>query len=134
MARKDQARVTLVVDGRTIGVAKTRTGGGTDSEDVKSRAGGGEALESLGSQPTNDNVELTFLQRLNARETVRWLRSRVGKGRAVVTEQPLDGDLHASGTPDTWTGTVKAAALAEADANDTDPADFTVEISTDTPA
>lgn len=124
MALQNAARVTLTVDGRDAGVFSKREGGGTDSEDTKYRRGGGEPKKALGGDTDVDEITLTGLQELATRDLIKWLRTRCGKGNAVVKEQPLDPDGKPWGKPDVWTGKLKGIASAEVDVNGSDAAEF----------
>lgn len=130
MSRQDQARVTLSVDGRPIGVFSKREGGGTDSEEAKYFPGGMEPQEALGGSPTVDNVTLTKLYRLTDAENVRFLRGRAGKGECTCVDQQLDADGQAFGKPDVWRGKLKMVKAPDRDSNANDAAEIEIEIST----
>jgi hypothetical protein len=131
MSLQKDARVTLTVDGRNCGVFSKREGGGTTSDDTKYRRGGGEPKKALGGDVDVDEVKLTGLQELVTRDLIKWLRTRVGKGAAVVKEQPLDADGKAWGKPDVWTGKLSGVASAEVDVNGSDAAEFEATILAD---
>jgi hypothetical protein len=131
MATQKQARVTLTVDARDCGVFMAREGGKVDSESKAIFPGGGERQVALGSSQSIDSVTLTGFQALEKRELVDWLETRVGRGRAVCSEQPLDTDNIAFGAPKVWTGVVKSVERADSDANSSDHSEFKVEVTPD---
>jgi hypothetical protein len=128
MSLEKNARVTWTLDGRNMGVVLTKDGGGVDSEEKKLRPGGGEAEESLGGTSTRENITLEVLQRNTSLVNVRFAESRAGKGVVLVVEQPLDIDGFADGPPHQTRGTLKAIKPSKRDANGSDEAKYTVEI------
>lgn len=135
MARADQRRVTVKVDDIDLGVADTKGGGAVDSEDTKHRPGGMQDERSYGGPVTVENVTATFVLDLD----VLWakvpkLRAKVGKGKATLTEQPLDVDGNAKGKPDVYSGVLKAVTPPDYDANATgDVGKLEIEVSVSGP-
>lgn len=131
--RQDQANVSLTVDGERIPfVFNRREGGETVAEESKTYPGGGRPQQAHGGPTTVENVTLAaeFIPAQD-HEVLRNLRNRVGKGRAVVTEQLLDADGVAFGRPDTWTGVLQSVTTGNYDASSADPREVEIEISTD---
>lgn len=127
MSRQNQARVTVAVDGVVLGVWEDREGGDTDSSDTTYRLGGMGPRISLGGSVAVDNVIARCLFDDDRRSRAKWLLGRVGKGRFVLTEQPLDVEGAADGEPFVWRGTLKRVALPERGADSDDAAQLEVE-------
>ena len=131
--RQDQASISLTVDGERIPfVFNRREGGQSSSEESKTYPGGGRPQKAHGGPAMVENVTLAaeFVPAQD-HETLRRLRTRVGKGSAVVTEQLLDVDGVAFGRPDTWTGVLMSVTSGNYDASSADPREVEIEISTD---
>jgi hypothetical protein len=77
---------------------------------------------SLGGNVMVGNVTVHRLYDADAQSRVKWLLGRVGKGRAVVTEQGLDVDGNATGDPLVWSGTLKRVTTPERSAEDSSTA------------
>lgn len=131
--RKDQSSVSLTVDGQAMPfVHNRREGGSVTSEDNKSFPGGMRPQKAHGAPATVDNVTLGGEFEPNRdHEMLRWLKSRVGKGKCVVTEQQLDVDGNTLGRPDTWTGVLLSVSTGEYDASSGEPRELEIEVSTD---
>lgn len=131
--RQDQSSVSLTVDGQSMPfIHSKREGGNTTSDDNKSFPGGMRPQVAHGGPAVVENVTLAgqFTPERD-HEALRWLRSRVGKGKAVVTEQQLDVDGNAFGRPDTWTGVLMSVSTGDYDASSGEPRELEIEISTD---
>lgn len=128
--RKDQHRVTVVVDGRKLGVWDVLTGGETDSDELKYRPGGMAPQISLGGTVTVGQVIVSRLYKLDRDHSlIHWLLGRVGKGNAIVNKAVLDPDGNAYGKPLVTTGTLKRVTPPEVDSNATgDAATIEIEI------
>lgn len=129
--RQQQARLTLTLDGVSLGVWDDRTGGDTDSNSTQYFLGGMGPRISLGGQQQVNNVivQVLFTDAIQARS--KWIVSRVGKGKLTVSEQPLDDDGNALGEPNVWTGRLKRAKVPERGANNNNAAQFEVELEVD---
>ena len=131
--RQDQANISLTVDGTRIPfVFSRREGGQSTSEESKTFPGGGAPQKAHGGPQMVENITLAgeFVQARD-QETLRWLRTRVGKGSASVTEQLLDANGAAFGRPETWTGVVLTVNTGNYDASSADPREIEIEVSTD---
>lgn len=128
--RKDQWAVTVTIDGRNmVGFWDVLTGGETSTEELTYRPGGMGATLSLGGLTTVGQIVISRIYLLTRdHQTIKWLVSRVGKGRAVVTRQPLDVDGNAWGTRLTQSGVLMRVSLPEIDSNSTDAATVELEI------
>lgn len=129
MARQDQWRTTLVVEGVDYGVFDGHTGGAVDSEEVRHREGGMGAELSLGGFVSIENVTLTRLYK-RERDHARYpeLVAQIGRGRATTVMQPLDPHRAAFGRPITYTGTLKRVSRPEHDSNSADGAMLEIEV------
>lgn len=125
-ASEKNARVTLVVEGRRFS-ALTKDGGGVDSEEKKLRPAGGDPEVSLGGVRTRDTATLEFLEHAGG-DDLAYLEARCGRADALVIIQPLDNADHAIGAPESRPGTLKSAKPSKRDANSSDEARFTVEV------
>lgn len=118
-ATQMEALVTATVDGLSLGVFDTRSGGDNVGTEVKHRPGGmgpEQTYTSL-SSPTTITVSRVFE---NARdfELMRRLQAIAGRNHpASVTEQPLDGDGNAYGQPITWSGSFLGVKWGGVDSN-----------------
>lgn len=128
--REDQFQVTMTLDGRGTGVWDVVDGGDVGSESTKYRPGGLGGEVSLGGPQTSENITLR-----RAFDPVRdgalysTLRARRGKGSVVVTQQPLDRDGNATGSPIVDSGTVERVGRPQHDSNANGVAMIEVEIS-----
>lgn len=129
--RVDQFSTSVVVDDRPLGVFDAHEGGVVSAEEQKYRPGGMKPQKSLGGYPSTDNVTVRKLYEPNDVDIVRWLRGLVGKATAVITKQPLDVDGNPFGKPDVFTGKLQRVAAPDHDSNDSGPALFEIEVSTE---
>ena len=131
--RKDQHRVTVVVDGRKLGVFDVLTGGETDSDELKYKPGGMAPAISLGGTVTVGQLIVSRIYELSRDHLqVHWLLGRVGKGKAVVNKAVLDPDGNAFGKPLVTKGVLKRVTPPEVDSNATgDVAVIELEITPD---
>lgn len=109
MSTSMQSQVTVTVDlpsGTTsLGVFDKRTGGDTQSQPPKHRPGGGGPEKSYAALPTYADVVVSRVyERSRDHELMRTLGNNAGRVKATVTEQPLDDDFHAWGSPVIWRG------------------------------
>jgi len=118
--RKDQHRVTVIVDGVKLGVFDVLTGGETDSDELKYRPGGMGPVESLGGVVTVGQLIVSRLYKLQRDHLrIHWLLGRVGKGQVVVNKAVLDPDGNAFGKPLVTKGVLKRVTPPEVDSNAT---------------
>jgi hypothetical protein len=130
--RKDQHRVTVIVDGVNLGVWDVMTGGETDSDELTYKPGGMAPQVSLGGSVTIGQVIVSRLYRLQRDHLrVHWLLSRVGKGQVVVNKAVLDTDRNTFGKPLVTKGTLKRVTPPEVDSTSTDAATIEIEITPD---
>jgi hypothetical protein len=118
--RKDQHRVTVVVDGQKLGVFDVLTGGETDSDELKYRPGGMAPVISLGGVVTVGQLIVSRLYKLDRDHSrIHWLLGRVGVGQVTVTKTVLDPDKNAFGKPLVTKGVLKRVTPPEVDSNAT---------------
>lgn len=131
--RSDQASVSLTVDGVSLPfIHNRREGGATTSDSNKTYPGGMRRQKAHGAPQSIDDITLggEFVPQQD-HEMLRWLRTRTGKGKAVVSEQLLDVDGRAFGEPDIWTGVLMSVSTGDYDASSGDPRELSIGISTD---
>jgi hypothetical protein len=130
MPRRDLVRTTASVDGVPLGEFRTFTGGALTSAEIKSPRGAGQGEVARGGRQTVENV--TIAREDQGEVDLKWLASRRGRGRMVVTRQPLDDDGNPRGKGITYTGILLRVAPGEGDTgSDTDLDEFELECSTD---
>lgn len=130
--RQDQHIIGVTIDGRDLGIFDKLTGGDRDSNETKYRPGGGAPQVSLGGSTMTSNIVCTRLYDLDRdHPLVPWLLSRIGKGVAVVSKQPTDGDYAAHGKPLVYRGILKHINFPDADSEANAAAVFDLEISTE---
>lgn len=136
MARADQRRVTVVVEGIDLGEMDTRSGGAITAESTKHRPGGMRDEIDYGGPVSIEDLELTGVYDLDVlHPKVPALRAIVGRpNTTTVTEQPLDRDGNAKGKPDVYRGSLVGLAPPEFDANATgDVGKLTITVSVSGP-
>lgn len=127
---QNKARVTFALDGVDIGAAMTKSGGQVSGELLKIRPAGGDAEIPLSSIKSYDDVVVSILYTDEIRAKRLWIDSRVNKAEMVVSEQPLDADDNAYGTPDVYRGLLTRFTPPDRDANaNTEaPAEFAMSV------
>jgi len=133
MVREDTYSVNVQVsrpDGTwlNLGTAEKKSGGATDSEDVKVKLGGLQGELALGSSRTVENVTVSYLYVQRIHDQAHFLHSRVGKADVIVTVQPLDGDGNVNGRSIIYPGKLKSFTLPDVDAESSDAAYAELEI------
>lgn len=130
MSREDQFSVSVVVDGRNLGVFDTKTGGEVDSEELKYRPGGMAQQVSLGGFVNVGNVTVGRLFDLSRDlPNVPFLNNRVGKADVNAVVQHLDVDGNPFGKPYSYSGKLKQFTLPDHNSQSSDAALFELEIS-----
>jgi hypothetical protein len=86
----------------------------------------------LGGFSSTENVTVSRLFK-KGRDPglIKWIRSRVGKGRMVVVVQTLDVDGNAYQAPETYIGVLQRFTPAEHDSNSSDAAMYELELGAD---
>lgn len=130
LARENQWRWTLTVNGRDCGVWAEADGGDKDSEESKTRPGGGEAEESLGGVTSYDNLTLTArFDLLFHPDLEDFLDAEVGKGNPVVANrQALGRDDLPFGRSKAFKGTLKKLIRPSGNSDGSDASNLGVEL------
>lgn len=128
--RQNQFIATLTIDGVDCGVWDGHTGGDLNPTTSSRRVSGGINMQ-LGGGMEVSSIELTRLHRLSLRTQYDFLRSRSGKGEAIVTLREKDADGRPAGAPFVHTGVLGAVPLLEYDETSTDGGDQKVTIDVD---
>jgi hypothetical protein len=97
--------ITVTVDGKQLGIFDKKTGGDSMAKGNKHRPGGMGQERSYVSLITYSDLKVTRVyERTRDHELVRTLIGKGGIVNASVTEQPLDQNGAAFGTPIIYTG------------------------------
>lgn len=129
--REDQFLATAVVDGVALGVFDTCDGGTSTATETKYRPGGFKPIRTLGGQNSPENITVGRLEEPEDTETIRWLMTRVGRGRMTVTKQPLDIDGNPFGRPFVYNGILGPVTIPNHDSNSNAAAVWTAVCSTE---
>lgn len=119
MSTSQQSLITATIDGRSLGIFDTFSGGEPSADVPKHRPGGLVGEKSYAALPTYGDV--TIGRELDLQRDVelyRTLLARVGKAPVSVSKQPLDENGAPSGRPFTYTGRLSAMTEPESDSND----------------
>ncbi len=97
--------VTVVVNGTTLGVFDSSSGGTATAPSVKHRAGGQKNQQSFPTQPVYSNVMVRRVNQMTRDwELIRQLKPLAGLVPMSVTVQPLDATRNSYGNAQTATG------------------------------
>lgn len=130
MAREDQFKVTLSIDGTDFGVWDKMTGGEKDSDESKYKPGGMAPEVSLGGSSTVNNITLSRLYELpRDHPLLPTLFAKVGKGIAVISKQPLDIEGAVFGKPTVYNAVLKQVTPPDHDSMSSDAAMIELEFS-----
>lgn len=135
MSTASQSLITVTIDGESLGTFDTRSSGETTADVAKHRPGGGGGEKTYGSLSTTGDVTVT---RVRERERdvalAARLRTRVGRARMSITDQPLDEDGVPWGKPETWAGRLMSVNTGDADASSNEVRMLELGMSTETVA
>jgi hypothetical protein len=120
----------VTLDGVDLGTWDKRSGGAVDSNELTYQPGAMAPRISLGGALALANVTVARLYDLSRDQAkVHWMITRVGKGRVVIKQIPLDNDGNNTGQqPITWQGVLKALTPPEVDSTANDHAEITLEV------
>lgn len=122
---QQMALITVSVDGKSLGVFDTKSGGETTAEPTKRRSGGMGVQKSYAALPDHGDVTVSRDYELSRdHELVRRLRKRVGRARVVISERPLDENGAPWGKPVVYTGRLTGISPSEVDSDSADAAMF----------
>lgn len=134
MSRRNQYALSVTIDGTTLGIFDTMTGGAYDSDETKYKPGAMAPEISLGGAKTTSNVVVGRLFVLGRDDVlVPMLKTKVGTGQVTITKQYLDINKLPYGTPDVYTGTLKTFTPTEPDSTSSEAGLFTLEVSSNSP-
>lgn len=121
MVAQMQSLVTVAVDGVSLGVFDTRTGGETSAEVSKYRPGGMAKQKTRGGLPDQGDVTVTReWENERDNEVERILRNRAGRAPMSVSDQPLDDNGIPFGKPKVWIGRLQSVNGGDSDSNSND--------------
>jgi hypothetical protein len=124
--------VTVSIDGQTIGVFDSLTGGDVMAPPTKFRSGGQYIETSYQTLPKFSDISVGRVLNLAVDwEVIRNLRTKAGRVPMTVTVQPLDADLNAYGNSQTATGLFLGVKGIKVDSNSEAIQDFMLDMSTD---
>lgn len=134
MAIESQFLITVHIDGvGDCGVFDKRTGGDATAPTAKHRPGGMGPEKAYRTLPTYSDLTVSrVLERDRDYELVRRLRNLSGNAQMVVTEQPLDDDGNAWGSPQTWQGRLTNVKPGQVDSTSQNPRMFEIDCSVQT--
>jgi hypothetical protein len=116
-----QSLITVVVDGASLGVFDTRSGGESSADVTKYRPGGMQKQKTRGGLPDQGDVTVgREFETERDNEVARMLRGRAGRAPMSVTDQPLDDNGVPFGKPTTWVGRLQSVNTGDSDSNSND--------------
>lgn len=134
-ATEQNSVITVVVNGQSLGVFDTSSGGDSTTKAAKHRAGGMGNEVIYASLPTYSALTVgRVLEPARDYELIRALYPLIGRVTASVTEQLLDADGNTSGNPKTWTGSLSGVKPGKTDSNSTNVRMFEIDIDVSTVA
>lgn len=114
--------ITATIDGRTVGVFDTMSGGEPSADVPKTRPGGMVGEKSHAALPTYGDATVgRELDRQRDVELYRSLLPRVGRAPVTISKQPLDEDGAPWGRPFTYTGRLNGMSDPDVDSSDSSP-------------
>jgi len=122
-ARQDTWMITVILDGKDLGIWDTSDGGEKDSDENKYNPGGMVGEISLGGRPTIG--ELTVSRYYDWQRDLAifaYINSRVGSGRGTIGFQAMDFNGNPQGPPFKYTGTLKTFTPPVSDSSSQDAA------------
>lgn len=121
MSLQHQWRTTVSVAGRNLGLFQTFGGGENDADNQVDHPGGMEEQEVFGGLATRGDVTVARTYKLERdHQHAKFLDQQVGRGRCVVTRQPLNPDRSPAGEPVVYTGLLKTMTHPDSDSNSSD--------------
>lgn len=126
------ARVTATLDGVSLGVFEDRGEQEVTAPDTLYQLGGMGKQKALGGKATNGSITVTRIMDDVAKGQRKTIKGRVGKGRLVITEQPLTVDEVADGEPDVWSGLLTGYSDNGRSASGDDASQYTITCTVET--
>lgn len=125
-----QFAVSAVVDGQTIGIFDTMSGGDVVSDESKHRPGGMGPEVSYVALPSPAQITVTRVyEKTRDHELIRTLTAKAGRVTGSITEQPLDEDGNAWGNPVVYSGRFLGVKRGDVDSTSNDPRMFELDFS-----
>jgi hypothetical protein len=110
--------VTVEVDGQSLGVWDTATGGDSLASSAQYRAGGQKNMTSYRTLPKFSELTVSRVCDLSVDwELIRKIKTLAGGVPGSVTEQPLDADQNPYGNSQTAVGMFLGVTQPKADSN-----------------
>jgi hypothetical protein len=129
--REDTYEVSVTLDGRSLGIWDTISGGAITSAELKYRPGGMRAQRSLGGSKTVENVTIARLYDEEVHALMPSLEGAVGNGRIVASKQLLTPKGAPVGSPLVYSGTLQSVSPPDHDSESDDAGRLEIEVSTD---
>lgn len=120
MSTQQQSRITVSVDGESLGAFDACTVGSTSAEVTKRRTADGERTWPA-KNTHEDKVVSRVFERERDHELARRLKLRTGRAMVTITEQPLDDDDMPWGKPTVSNGRLSAVSTGDADVQSSEP-------------
>lgn len=125
MSTSQQSLITVTVDGVSLGVFDSLSGGNTAAEPAKHRPGGMGQERTYAGLSTQENVTVSRVyERERDHELLRSLASRAGRARMTISERPLDDDGLPWGRAVVRTGRLGPISRGDVDSTSGDPRMF----------
>lgn len=134
MAIESQSLITVHVVGvGDLGVFDKKTGGDTQAPTAKHRPGGMGPEKAYRTLPTYSDITVSrVLERDRDWELVRTLKGKAGNAMMTITEQPLDDDGNAWGSPQTYQGRLTNVKPGQVDSTSQNVRMFEIDCSVQT--
>lgn len=130
MSTEMQYLWTVVVDGKSLGVFDSLTGGDAVASESKHRPGGMGDEESYPSLPSYGPASVARVyKRQRDHELIRTLTAKAGRVSGSVTEQPLDADGNSWGQPTVYKGRFLGVKRGSGDSTSDSPRMFELDFS-----
>ncbi len=114
--RADTFIVRLSLNGKDTGIWDKKTGGESDSSELKYQPGGMVPPLSLGGQRQIGNLTLQReYDRVDDHDKINAFLNATGSGKCVVTQRPLDFEGNPYGRSVIWNGTLKKVQVPDVD-------------------
>ena len=130
LVTQSKFRVSLTVEGNSLGVWDTSTGGEASSNTTVYNPGGGAPQVALSGTKTTGVVTLTRaydLQRDHGAALAAMLAAE-GGGECTVKQVPLDANGNAWGSPNVWTGILTNVMIPPTDSNSSSAAIISIDV------
>lgn len=119
---QSDAVITVTIDGFDWGTWSTLSGNESAAESSKHYPGGvlNKPLVRSGPAEESDLTLTRHFQDASMWTRAKGLKKRAGRARAVIIEQPIDGDGNDNGEAVTYTGPIVNVKLGDVDSSSSD--------------